>query len=82
MDLEKNIIEKHLKEGQLKIRVIPNSKKTELMEDNNQLKLYLHAVPDKNKANLELIKFFKKELNLKVEIKSGMKSREKVLIVL
>ncbi|HLC88905.1 MAG TPA: DUF167 domain-containing protein [Candidatus Nanoarchaeia archaeon] len=65
----------------LRVKVIPNSKQTELIEENNQLKLYLHAVPDKNKANLELIKFFKRELGLKVEIKSGMKSREKVLRV-
>ncbi len=48
-------------------------------EENGRLKLYLKAPPDKNKANLELIKFFKKELGLVVEIKSGVTSREKVL---
>ena len=75
-------INTYIQNGLLKIKVIPNSKQTELKEENNQLKLYLHAVPDKNKANLELIKFFKKELGLRVEIKSGMKSREKVLRIL
>jgi uncharacterized protein (TIGR00251 family) len=72
-------INTHINNNFLKLKVIPNSSKTELIEENNLLKLYLKAVPDKNKANLELIKFFKKNYNLKVEIKSGMKSREKVL---
>lgn len=75
-------IEEHIKDSLLKIKVIPNSKKNELKEENKQLKLYLHAVPDKNKANRELIKFFKKELGLNVEIRSGLKSREKVLKIL
>ena len=63
----------------LRLKVIPNAAKTKLVEENNALKLYLKAVPEKNKANLELIKFFKKQFNLTVEIKSGLKSREKVL---
>jgi len=75
-------INTYIQNGLLKIKVIPNSKQTELKEENNQLKLYLHAVPDKNKANLELIKFFKKEFGLRVQIHSGMKSREKVLRIL
>ena len=72
-------LEPYIQNSLLRIKVIPNSKKTELKEENNQLKVYLHAVPDKNKANLELIKFFKKEFGLRVQIHSGMKSREKVL---
>ena len=66
-------------DGKFKVNVIPNSKKTELIKKNDQLRLYLKAVPEKGKANLELIKFFKKEFGLNVEIKFGMKSREKVL---
>jgi uncharacterized protein (TIGR00251 family) len=54
-----------------------------LVEENGKLKLYFKTVPDKNKANLELIKFFKKKFSLKVEIKSGLKSsRGKVLRVI
>ncbi len=63
----------------LHLKVIPSSGRTELKEENGRLKLYLKAPPEKNKANLELIKFFKKELRLVVEIKSGATSREKVL---
>ena len=48
-------IEKHITNNLLKIRVIPNAKRTELKEENNQLKLYLKSIPQKNKANKELI---------------------------
>lgn len=63
----------------LTIKVVPHSGRTELKEENGRLKLYLKAPPEKNKANVELIKFFKKEYGLVVEIKRGMTSREKVL---
>jgi len=66
----------------LSLRVIPDSSKTKLIEENNQLKLYLQAQPEDNKANIALIKFFKKEFNLKVSIKSGAKSRNKVIEIL
>jgi uncharacterized protein (TIGR00251 family) len=72
-------LNRYIKDNLIRIKVTPNASKTELVEENEQLKLYLKAVPDKNKANQELIKFFKKEFNLKVEIKSGMKNRNKVL---
>lgn len=71
-----------IKNNCLTIKVIPNSDRNELKEENNQLKLYLKAKPEKGKANKELIKFFKKEFGLRVEIKSGEKGREKVLEVL
>jgi len=73
---------KFIQQNLLKIKVIPNASKTELKEENNQLKLHLKSVPEKGKANQELIKFFKKKLGLKVEIKSGEKSRDKVLRVI
>ncbi len=69
----------YLKNNLLSIKVIPNAKHTELKEENGKLKLYVHAPPEKDKANKEVIKFFKKEYGLHVEIKSGEKSREKVL---
>ena len=63
----------------LSLKVIPNAKRTELKEENNQLKLYVHALPEKNKANKEVIKFFSKLLKKRVEIKSGLTSKEKLL---
>lgn len=75
-------LQKYIHQETLSLRATPHSSRTELMEEEGKLKLYLQAVPDKNKANLELIKFFKKEFKLKVEIKSGMKSRDKILRIL
>ena len=74
-------IDKYIQNNLLKIKVTPNSKQTELKEENNQLKLYLKAVPEKDKANKELIRFFKKRFNLKVKVKSRGKSREKTLLL-
>lgn len=71
-------LSKYVQNGFFSLKVIPNSKEDQLIEENG-LKLYLKAVPDKNKANLALIKFFKKELGLNVKIKSGLKSGEKLL---
>lgn len=70
-----------IQNGRLHLKAIPNAKKTFLKEENGTLKLYLNAPPEKNKANKELIAFFKKEYGLAVEIVSGMKSREKVVRV-
>ncbi len=75
-------INKFIHNNLIKIKVIPNSSQTKLIEENNQLKLYLSAIPDQNKANTQLIKFFKKQFKLNVEIKSGSKSRNKVLRIL
>jgi len=69
----------YIQDGKIRLKVIPQSGRTELVEENGKLKLYLKAAPEKNKANLELIKFFKKEFKLFVRIKSGETSREKVL---
>lgn len=74
MDLH-NYISNHT----FRIKVIPNSDRTKLIEQNGELKLYLQAQPEKGKANLAIIKFFKKEYGLRVEIVSGEKAREKRL---
>ncbi len=73
------MINKHIINNQIKLRVTPNASRTELKDEGGKLKLYLRAVPEKGKANAAVIKFFKKEFNLKVEIKSGERSRDKVL---
>ena len=82
-------VDRFVKEGLLKIRVVPNSSREELVGEMREgdtgaegLRLYLKARPEKGKANLAVVKFFKKELGLKVEIVSGLKGREKVLRVL
>ena len=72
----------YIKNGRLTLKVIPNARTTKLTEENDALKLYLHAPPEKDKANRELIRFFKQEFKHRVEIVSGLKSREKVLQIL
>lgn len=72
---------KFVKNHLLQVKVIPHAGRTELREENGKLKLYLKSVPEKGKANAELIKFFKKECKLSVRIKSGGTGREKVLEV-
>ncbi|MBI2669296.1 YggU family protein [Candidatus Woesearchaeota archaeon] len=67
---------------QFSLRVIPNSSRNELAADGEHLRLYIHAPPEKDKANKEVIKFFKKEMRVKVEIVSGLKSRDKIIRVL
>ena len=72
-------IQNYINNYKLSLRVIPHSSQLKLVKENSQLKIYLTAVADDNKANLQLIKFFKKEYGLKVRIVSGMKSRDKVI---
>lgn len=64
------------------VKVIPNAKTTKFIKEKDKFKLYLTSIPQKGKANQELITFFKKKHNLKVEIIKGKKSRDKVLRVL
>ncbi len=69
-------------DGKLKVRVMPKAGRNEIKEENGGLKVYLKEVAEDGKANVALVKFFKKELGVAVEIKSGFTSREKVLKVM
>ena len=67
----------------IKVKIIPNAPKNELKStENNVLKIAIAAPPKKNKANQELIKFFKKQFKLNIRIKSGTTSREKTLEII
>ncbi len=71
----------------IRVKVIPQSNKNEIIDYTNDkdgitLKIKIKATPEKNKANIELIKFLSKELNAsKEEIKiiSGLRSRTKLI---
>ncbi len=66
----------------LRIKVTPNSKKTEIKGEKDGLLLVnIAAPPEKNKANLEVIKFFSKKYKQEVKIKKGLTSREKTLVI-
>jgi len=75
-------INSYIIDGKLKIRVMPKSGREEIKEENGRLKVYLKEMAEDGKANLALVRFFKKEFGVAVEIQRGFTSREKVLRVL
>ncbi len=68
----------------ISIKAKPNSSKSQLVwdDENKRFLAFLHSIPDDNKANDELVKLFKKQLRIKVEIISGFKSKDKKVKVL
>ncbi|MBI5880929.1 DUF167 domain-containing protein [archaeon] len=73
-------IKDYIKSGTLSVHAKPNSPKTEVIgwdESKKSLKIAVAAVPDKDRANIELLKFLKKETGMKPELISGHKSRDK-----
>jgi len=74
------MIEEILKKNKFKVIVKPNSRKTEITgEENNAIRLNVAAPADKNKANIEIVRFFTKLLKKKVGIASGLTSKEKII---
>ena len=65
---------------EIKIKVVPNSKKDEIIEDN-PLVVRVTDPPEKNKANRKVIKLLSKYFKNKVSIVSGLKSKEKIISV-
>jgi uncharacterized protein (TIGR00251 family) len=67
-----------------KIIVKPNSSKNKILgfdKAKNAYRVRIHAKPEDNKANIEIVKFFSKLLKKKVRIIKGLKGREKVIKV-
>jgi uncharacterized protein (TIGR00251 family) len=61
------------------IFVKPNSPKFKIENDGNEIIVHSTEEPVKGKVNKEIIKEFTKLLHVKVEIASGLTSREKQL---
>jgi len=77
-------ISRYVKNNHLKILVKPNSPKTEIIgwdESREALRVNVHAKPEDNEANIEVVKFFSKLLKKKVFIKSGLRNKEKLLFI-
>lgn len=68
----------------VKVKVLPNSSKNHLIEyKNDELKVKIKAVPEKGKANAELIHFLSKELKIpksSIKILKGESSANKILL--
>ena len=68
----------------LRIKVTPRQSKTEFFQvmDDGTLKIRLKAIPEKGKANLELIRYLWEELSIpkaKIEIISGVGDEVKMM---
>jgi uncharacterized protein len=77
-------INNYVHNNRLKVRVKPNARKTEILGYNKErdaVEIVLKAIPDKGEANKELLKFLTKLLKKKVTIKSGTKSRDKIILI-
>ena len=70
-------------EGEIKVKVKPNSAKNKVLglDEQGFLRVDIKAPAQKGKANKELIKFLSKHFKKRVEIISGFKSREKRVLV-
>lgn len=68
----------------LRIKVIPNSSKNELVVTDDGLKLKITAQPIENKANKAVIEFFSKKLKTaksNIKITKGELNKEKTLLI-
>lgn len=73
-----------IKEPVFKVIIKPNSSTNEVIgfdKEKNAYIIKIRAKPENNKANVELVKFLSKVLGKKVKIKSGLRSREKVISI-
>ena len=71
-----------IKEEVFDIIAKPNAKKTELLGYDNEQNAYrinVKAAPEQGKANLEIIKFFSKNLKIRVKIVKGLTNKRKTL---
>lgn len=69
-------------EGKIKVKVKPNSSKTQIKGfEENLLLINIKAPPENNKANIELIKFLSKLTKKKVALISGFNKKEKWVLI-
>ena len=63
----------------IKVKVYPNSNENSISYIDGIYKVRVTKPADKNKANKELIRFLTKHFKKKARIKTGLKSRDKVI---
>jgi len=63
----------------IKIKVKPQSRRQEVVKKGDEYFVSLKSAPENNKANIELVKLLEKYFDKDVKIKSGLKSRKKVV---
>lgn len=63
------------------VKVIPNAKKEEVIEEKNRLVVRIKEKPEKGKATMKVIKVLENYFKKKVNLVRGAFSREKVVEV-
>ena len=67
----------------MKIVVKANQRQNKILSYNQETKVFkvaIKAIPENDKANIEVIKFFSKMLGKPVRIKTGFTSKEKLIV--
>lgn len=68
---------------EIKVKVKTKQPETKIIkQENNIYHIALKAPPQQNKANIELIKFLRKHFKKIALIKSGFKSKQKIITLL
>ena len=83
--IEKKTFENTEKGLIVRIKIIPNASKNELVWIDDGIKIRITAQPIENKANKALIEFFAKKLKMpksNIEIIKGELNKEKTLLFL
>lgn len=68
----------------IKVKIIPNSSKNDIIIENGSIKVKVTAQPIENKANKALVEYLSKELKLaksNIKIIKGLTSKEKVILL-
>jgi hypothetical protein len=67
--------------GSFRVKVKPGSREDRILDfSEGILTVEVSAPADKGKANTKLVKFLSKELRCQVRLKSGLASKEKVMV--
>lgn len=66
----------------IEIKVTPNAKRNDIVELNDEIKVYVTAAPEDGKANKAVERVFKKKKGVRVVIVSGHLSRFKRIQIL
>lgn len=83
--INKKIIENTEKGLIIRVKIIPNSSKNEIISKNDYLKIKITAQPIENKANKALIEFLAKKFKIaksNIQIIKGELNKEKTLLIL
>ena len=68
----------------IKIKIVPNSSKNDIIHEDGFIKVKVTAQPIENKANKAIIEFFSKSFKIpksNIEIVKGELSKEKTLLL-